>query len=196
MFYTYGYLFYIPVTLLCMVILLIYGIHKKKPLPYYFISIFAIIYVNFFIDYMIFPIIIEDDVNYSIYYNIYLKISLGNISIRHNALNILATVPIGIGIQFIFDLKRQYRWILAVILAEIPEIAQLILICALHPINKIFDINDVILNGIGVVVGLLMMEIMNRLVKMPPKDEKTVFHYCWNICYQTDKFIKGDRKEK
>ncbi|MDO4166657.1 MAG: VanZ family protein [Eubacteriales bacterium] len=196
MFYTYGYLFYIPVTLLCIVILLLYGVHKKKPLPYYFISILAVIYVNFFIDYMIFPIIVDDDVDYSIYYNIYLQISLSSISFRHNVLNILATMPIGIGIQFIFDLKRQYRWILAVILAEIPEIVQLILICTIHPINKIFDINDVLLNGIGAIVGFLLMNIINKLVKTPPKDDKTVFRYCWNVCCQTDKSTKGNRKEK
>ena len=56
MFFTYGYLFYIPITILTTLPFIINGLIKKRPLPYYILVLLAIIYINKAIDIAFFPI--------------------------------------------------------------------------------------------------------------------------------------------
>lgn len=63
--YTYGYLFYIPVNLVFILILGIKGILQKREKGYYFFVFILGIYLNFLIDKAFFPIFTDGAAYYT-----------------------------------------------------------------------------------------------------------------------------------
>ena len=146
MFFTYGYLFYIPITILTTLPFIINGLIKKRPLPYYILVLLAIIYINKAIDIAFFPIAILNIEEFNIYNNINLKINLINSNYYHLLLNMLLTLPIGVGIQYILNTKFLTRLIISIILSASFELIQLLILFTLKPIDLFVDINDLICN--------------------------------------------------
>lgn len=58
--YTYGYLFYIPITLVFGIMFFINGIKKKYSKWYYWCAAMVVLYINVAIKISIFPIFIEN----------------------------------------------------------------------------------------------------------------------------------------
>lgn len=183
MIYTYGYLFYIPITLIFSSIFIFYGIKNKKGYPFYFCAAVAVLYINIAIKAAVFPIIIENIAEFNIAYNI----NWTNINWErewgHNLLNILLTFPIGFGIQFIFAATLKKRIIISALCGSCFELFQLMLLVLVKPINIIFDINDLISNVLGALLGLLAIQIINIAVrKMPPLEGTSIRAYLYTIC--------------
>jgi glycopeptide antibiotics resistance protein len=71
--------------------------------------------------------------------------------------NILLTVPFGFGISFVMRLKpRHFLWLIPAVGLAL-EGMQVIL--ALLGVGRTIDINDVILNGLGVLIGYLLFRV-------------------------------------
>lgn len=165
MIFTYGYLFYLPITLIFGSLLIFYGIKKKKELPYYICAVGAVWYINLAVNLSMFPILIEDIPEFNILYNINWNIKLTGAEWKHYILNILLTFPIGFGIQFILDIDLLKRILISVICGLSFEVFQLLLLFTVGPINIIFDVNDLICNVMGSLLGLLVVQIVNILAR-------------------------------
>ena len=59
------------------------------------------------------------------------------------------TMPIGIALAFLVDWSNKKRTIITILAAVSIEFLQLLSIVALHRIDRIFDIKDLILNTAG-----------------------------------------------
>jgi len=73
--------------------------------------------------------------------------------------NILLTIPFGFGISFILSLKQKYIIWLALAVGFVFETAQLIVSIAFKSAFRSVDINDVILNATGVLLGYGLFRI-------------------------------------
>jgi len=83
--------------------------------------------------------------------------------IRHELVgNILLTVPLGLGLPFLAAIRpRVVPW-LAVSVGLVIEAAQLLVSLAIGGAYRGVDINDVLLNAVGVLIGYGFFRIMAR----------------------------------
>src|SRR5688500_10296850 len=77
--------------------------------------------------------------------------------------NILLTVPFGFGISFIARLKSKHFLWLAILIGIMFEASQLIISLVFRSSFRAVDINDVILNAIGVLLGYGIFRIFGWL---------------------------------
>lgn len=165
MIFTYGYLFYVPITIFLAGLFVILGIKKKRQMSYYFFSLLAVFYLNMAIKMAIFPILIEDLPEWNVFNNISLIPNFSTLFSEHTVLNMILTFPIGIGMQFMIKAKKSICWIAVIMCGAAFEICQLILLLVLEPVNIIFDINDLLSNILGAVLGMLLMCGINKYRK-------------------------------
>ena len=78
---------------------------------------------------------------------------LVNLCVRSIIENVVLTIPFGFGINFLFRIKSKYVFWLAFTVGFIFEFSQLVISLMFRSGFRATDINDVILNGIGVLVG-------------------------------------------
>lgn len=200
MFFTYGYLFYIPITILATLPFVINGVINKRPLPYYILVLLAIIYINKAIDIAFFPIVILDIEEFNIYNNINLKINPLNLNYYHLLLNMLLTLPIGVGIQYILNTKFLTRLIISIILSASFELIQLLILFTLKPIDLFIDINDLICNISGALIGLVIAHIINKLQTKRPinTNYQDLFSYIHQVginCINNQKSLNNIHKK-
>lgn len=200
MFFTYGYLFYIPITILATLPFVINGVINKRPLPYYILVLLAIIYINKAIDIAFFPIVILDIEEFNIYNNINLKINPLNLNYYHLLLNMLLTLPIGVGIQYILNTKFLTRLIISIILSASFELIQLLILFTLKPIDLFIDINDLICNISGALIGLVIAHILNKLQTKRPinTNYQDLFSYIHQVginCINNQKSLNNIHKK-
>ena len=183
MIYTYGYIFYIPITLIFITPFIIMGVVNKRPIAYYlFVGIF-VIYLNMAIKIAFFPLIIEDISEFDYIYNVKFSLNLFEASKIHLLLNVLLTLPIGIGLQFITNLTIKGRLVVAVLSGMSFEMIQLIILVLFKPINIFFDANDLFCNITGVLIGLLVIHFVNIFIKKKSISSKNSFIvYIKNVC--------------
>ena len=101
-------------------------------------------------------------------------------------LNIILTMPFGFGINFLTFIKpRNFLW-LSVLVGLAIETAQLIISLCLGYAYRVIDINDVICNAVGVLIGYGLFRLfagayvwMNRRFKLKPAG---LFGYLLEIC--------------
>ena len=163
--YTYGYMFYIPITTILVGVGVVNGLIKKRKMLYYFFMLIGIIYLNIMIDKVFFPIFTDGSVYYtglanSINWDI---TRVKEYSIYQIAYNFLVTVPIGFILPFIINSDLKERMIITAIVSVMLEIVQLILIISLHLIDITFDIADIVINALGGLAGNLMFTITCKL---------------------------------
>ena len=183
MIFTYGYLFYIPITILFAIPLLLIGILKKRPISYYFMSCIFIVYLNFAINIAFFPIIIQDIPEFDIAYNVKWTLTFAEANKKQTFLNVLLTVPIGIGLQFILNLKFKMRLIISILGGMSFEVFQLFILFIWKPINIIFDMDDLVCNIVGALVGFMLISVFNLCFKQSARSEKKgIFSYIKNVC--------------
>lgn len=163
--YTYGYLFYLPITIVFSMIFIVIGMKKKRPLAYYAMVFLAVIYINKAIEIVFFPMLTAIDMpEFSAYNNINMNIMLTSFSKMHLIFNVLLTIPIGIGVQYVTDLKFKGRFILSIALSLSFELIQLLLLFTIKPVDIIFDINDIICNVSGAILGILIVTLINMIL--------------------------------
>ncbi len=186
MIYTYSYLFYIPITLIFGSLLTFYGIKSKKEYPYFLCVIGALLYVNMAVKIAVFPLIVVNIPGFDISHNINWRIGIQGAGWKHYLLNVLLTFPIGFGMQFIFDTTMIKRIFLCVVCGLSFELCQLALLLTIKPLNVVFDVNDLISNAAGVLIGLLLIQAINltvRKIKKPCKN--SILTYFFTVCQRS-----------
>jgi len=99
--------------------------------------------------------------------------------------NILLTIPFGFGINFIARIKpKNISW-LALTVGFTFEFVQLIISLAIRSSFRVVDINDVILNAAGVLLGFGIFKIFGWLYLFTTHkfniQPKSIFAYVYNI---------------
>lgn len=186
MFFSYGYMFYIPVNLIYALIILFYGIKKNNHYPYYIFATIMAVYINVAINLVYFPIITETPEVWGSLEN-YIDISLNFFKMggRYQVLgNILLTIPIGILSPFILSLKKRKRWGFVIAISCAVEIVQLFIIYFAHSVTLYFDIKDILLNVCGGIIGCVLFEILAKIILavIDSNESNTFFRYLYNKC--------------
>lgn len=184
--YTYGYLFYIPINIIYILIFGIKGIIKKRRKEYYFFVLIFGIYLNFVIEKAFFPIFIDGARHYVTLTN---YINLNPTGLFHYTPyqiigNLLLTFPVGILMAFVVDCKNGVRIACSVLFSASIEFIQLIMIISLHLIDICFDINDIILNIVGCLCGNAVFYIFCKIyVRIQDnKSDNSVIKYFNQVC--------------
>lgn len=77
--------------------------------------------------------------------------------------NILLTIPFGFGINFVARIKSRYILWLALLVGLVCESIQLVISLVVRSPFRVVDINDVLLNSLGVVIGFGIFKLFARL---------------------------------
>ena len=163
--YTYGYLFYIPVNLVFILILGIKGILQKREKGYYFFVFILGIYLNFLIDKAFFPIFTDGAVYYTSFADhVNLDVtSLFGYTPYQIIGNLALTFPMGILLAVVMDCRNSVRIGCSVLFSVLIEFVQLLMIISLHLTDVCFDVNDILLNTAGCLCGNAVFYIFCRM---------------------------------
>jgi glycopeptide antibiotics resistance protein len=108
--------------------------------------------------------------------------------------NIVLTIPFGFGINFLIKIKPKNFFSLAIIVGFVLEFSQLVISLIFRSRSHVIDVNDVILNGTGVIVGYVLFRLFAwTYLKIPERfnlGHKLVFAYVYEVAFQaqvTDK---------
>jgi glycopeptide antibiotics resistance protein len=152
---------FIVVGISILAILLVVLWHRKKGIPYlFFFSIFWI-YLLYVVGVIVFPFpiiktstgeIFRPSINLIIFYFGSCG-ELANSCFMNIIGNILIAVPFGFGINFIARVRTKDILWLALMVGLMFEGTQLIISLVFKSSYRSIDINDVVLNAIGVVLG-------------------------------------------
>ncbi|WP_079707689.1 VanZ family protein [Paraliobacillus ryukyuensis] len=151
-------------ALLLIFILLLLKFKLKKSYMYlFFFSIFYI-YLCYVLDYTQFPIIIDENMKNEIGQNVWADANLipfnpNHFAIKPSLLNVLLTIPFGFGICFILKVNFKQIALLGVLLGICLESLQLIIALIVGFTTRYVDVNDLILNFSGVILGYGVFKI-------------------------------------
>lgn len=163
--FDYGLIFIIPITMIVASCFFLVGMKYNCPKPFYLISIIGVIYVNCMIAYAFFPMTFIEMEELSIYNNINLRLGIYGSNYVQLLLNVLLTFPIGVGAQFVTNMRNVGRFVFVCVVSASIEVLQLMILFAFKPIDVFFDINDIICNVIGAVFGYASIFILNYIFK-------------------------------
>jgi glycopeptide antibiotics resistance protein len=181
----YGPIFYVPISAVLLAGFGIYGLKKKLPVPYFVCAIIGIAYVNLAISVTFFPMTFIDVEGFSVENNISLSLLYFRQGMKHLLLNILLTIPLGIGLQFITNMKNKSRLAVIIILSSLFELLQLLILYIFKPIDIFFDVNDLICNIIGGIVGYILILIVDYTFRGAKEDENKGFiQFIKGVCYR------------
>ena len=148
------------IFLIVLAVILIWLWMKKRNFPYLFFCAIFGIYLIGVTSVIVFPIHIPDGNNA---HALHLRFNLiplyfGDcdfvfLCLRTIYENVLLTTPFGFGISFIVSFKPKNILWLAIAVGMFFEFLQLILALIFRSAFRAIDINDVILNAIGVLIG-------------------------------------------
>ena len=169
-----------PPALLAGIIILIFWIiiscvtkqiRSKKIL----ISLF-IVYITVVVSITIFPIIIDPElmpmndrsivlIPFSTITNLIENATLWTVVLQIIG-NIIMTIPYGVFIPFMVKKKRWYNYLVYTLIFPLAiELTQLIICVSTNSFYRTVDIDDVILNSIGIIIGYGIYKILPKFVK-------------------------------
>jgi len=159
---------YISLTVLA-VVLIVLWMQKRSLSRLFFCAIFGI-YLIGVVSVVVFPIHIPEtgmEFNRRLQLN-FVPFNFGRcdflpLCIKNIYENILLAIPFGFGVSFILRLKPKNIIWLAIAVGLCFELIQLIIALIVHSPFRVVDINDVILNATGVLLGYGIFIIFGRL---------------------------------
>lgn len=108
---------------------------------------------------------------------------------RQIFLNILLSMPFGFGVSYVIKISRKKIFLQAILFGVIIELIQLILSVLIGFTYRYIDINDVILNFIGVIIGYFLFKVFSFIFILFAKkinvDENPILKYIHNISKQS-----------
>lgn len=164
----------LPFALVTLAVLAAIVWYRKRSLSYLFCFVVFGIYLLFAIEQVFFPIRTYDvyggsvdDVRFDLGINL-IPFNFDFSFIPHIVLlqilqNILLTVPFGFGISFLVPVRRKAAFWLALAVGLGVEAIQLAISVVLRYPYRIIDINDVLLNALGVWLGYGIFRVFARL---------------------------------
>ena len=95
-------------------------------------------------------------------------------------------------LPFILNLKNKGRLLFVLVTCTLIELIQLLIIVTVNPVDVIFDINDVICNCLGGLIGYGLILIFDKCMKKSEYgDSKKVFGILRNVCINCGKNKKS-----
>lgn len=186
MFFTYGYLFYLPFNLLYFCFVIYHGIKKKYSYCYYLFSIVMAIYLNNVIKLVYFPILIESvDVWGQLDYYMDFSLNFREMGGAKQVVgNLIVTVPFGILLPFLVYKMRNIHKMIIVVFSCGLELLQIFIIAIFHSVTLYFDIKDLLLNVIGGLAGYGLFCCLAMIVRKYPylKKNSQMFSYIYQRC--------------
>lgn len=186
MLYTYGYIFYVPINIIYTILIFVYGLKNKKDFPYYIFAFIFSIYINAAINLTFFPIITMSKNEWGSLGN-YINLNFDFLTMggkRQIVGNILLLIPLGLLLPFVCGLKKYKRWICIIVASIAMEFLQLVIIYFCHSVTVFFDIRDIALNLLGGFIGILLFEVVSRLIEKNDNffTKNKIFEYILEIC--------------
>ncbi|TCS83094.1 VanZ family protein [Tepidibacillus fermentans] len=142
---------------------------KKKSVLYLtFYSIFFI-YILYVIKYTIFPIPIqgpwiEEMKRMPFFSNLNtIPFNFKTFYQEQIILNIILTIPFGFGISYIFKTSWKRIFYIGVLLGATIELLQFLISLLVGFLYRTIDINDIILNFLGVIIGYIIFKIFSQV---------------------------------
>lgn len=167
-------LFFIDVIVLIFWII-ISCVTKKDSSKKILVSLF-IIYITAVVSITIFPIIIDPElmpmndrsivlVPFSTILNLLKNATLSTIFLQIIG-NIVMTIPYGVFIPFMVKKKKWYNYLVYTLIFPFAiELTQLIICVSTNSFYRTVDIDDIILNSIGIIIGYVIYKILPKFVK-------------------------------
>lgn len=78
-------------------------------------------------------------------------------------LNVILSIPFGFGISYILKMSKKKLVVSSILFGLIIELAQLVISLFLSFTYRYIDINDVILNGLGIYIGYFLFRVFSCL---------------------------------
>lgn len=140
------------------IIILFLKLKYKKSYVYMFFFTIFFIYLCNVLKYTQFPIILDGEMKKDIGQNVwkdanFIPFNPDHFAIKTSLLNILLTIPFGFGLPFISKVSFKRIAVLGFLLGVIIEILQLIIALMVGFTTRYFDVNDIIFNFLGVLLG-------------------------------------------
>lgn len=167
-----GPIFILAVLILIGLVIFLKVKRKKAYLYLIFFSVFYI-YICKVLDYTQFPIIFDDYMRSEIGQNVWrdanwLPFNPNTFAIKTSLLNVLLTVPFGFGIPFIVKVNLKKIVLSGFLFSLLLEGMQLLTALAIGFTFRYIDVNDLIFNTMGAVLGYglfkLFMTVFKKLI--------------------------------
>ena len=152
--------------MLLLTVIGVYGYFRKKPLNKILFFTLLGTYMLFLIFFVWFPMYIKPGLRFEYvlvqpvpFFTIIKSLSSGSITNigREICANILMTVPYGMMIPFLFRSKEKWKYILNMFGMPLAiEISQLLWCIVLDSHYRMADIDDVLLNALGIFIGYVI----------------------------------------
>ncbi|MFT8319047.1 MAG: VanZ family protein [Sporolactobacillus sp.] len=163
-----GWILYGAIILLIL-LLVTMKISFKKSLPYLLFFSIMYIYLCFVIDYTQFPIYTTENLRIAfgplLWHSINL-IPFKGFAFKTSLLNVLLTIPFGFGLSFVYKTNLKRIAVASILIGVIIELLQLIIGIIDGFMLRVVDINDVIFNFIGSLIGYVIFLILLKVFKV------------------------------
>jgi glycopeptide antibiotics resistance protein len=111
-----------------------------------------------------------------------------NLCVRSIIENIVLTIPFGFGINFLVRLKPRNIFWLSLAVGFVFELSQLFISLALKSGFRSVDINDVIFNSMGVLIGYALFRLFAwvylKIIDQFPFKNKGLFRELYDVAFQ------------
>jgi len=101
-------------------------------------------------------------------------------------LNIVLTMPFGFGINFLARLKVLCIFLIALVVGLTIEGIQFVISTMIGYLYRVIDVNDLIANAIGVLIGYILFRIFayfyTKIINYIPICQIGIFSYVYNVC--------------
>jgi glycopeptide antibiotics resistance protein len=151
--------------LIWLILALLLKVRFKKTYTYLFFFTIFYVYICNVISYTQFPIFINEQMKQDIGQNVcrdanFIPLNPSHFVLATSLLNVLLTIPFGFGLPFIAKANLKKMMMLGLLLGVCLETLQLIVALLVGFTFRYVDINDVLFNFTGVMIGYLMFMIL------------------------------------
>lgn len=162
---------FIGAVLIWVFLIIFFKFKFKKSYTYLFLFTIFYIYICKVLDYTHFPIIVDEQIREIMGgQNVWkeanlIPFNLKYFSIKTSILNILLTIPFGFGLPFIAKINFKRIILIGIFLGIFLETLQLIVALLVGFTFRYVDINDVIFNFSGVLLGYGIFKVFKIVYK-------------------------------
>lgn len=169
--------FAVFIGIIVLIPLIIISIIKKKPIGRIILLILLDLYISMVIAVTIFPVIIDPEtmifdrsiINirpFSTISDLLFNNSDQRTVILQIAGNIVMCIPYGVALPFLFSHKNKILYVVDALLFPLAiELSQLIICIVSNSFYRTIDIDDIILNFSGILIGLLIYRLLPKYTK-------------------------------
>ncbi|MAS35097.1 MAG: hypothetical protein CL610_13890 [Anaerolineaceae bacterium] len=184
-----------PVGAGILIVMLLIMWRRKHSLAYVLCGGIFGVYVLFTLDKTLFPIRIMDEMLHSgepmrlwslnlIPFNFDMTF-IPHMVVRQIVLNILLTVPFGFGINFVAHVRAKHILWLALAVGLSIETLQLMIGFLLRYLYRVVDVNDVLLNATGVLIGYgtfqVCARLYTRITRKPDRNQNGLVAFLYDV---------------